>query len=70
MAEYVNFAALGAERRGALPSAAFRIAGSIYAGAQQTSGHRAYIDRLLSEFASLEAGNALLDRRIEELSAI
>ena len=32
--------------------------------------HRAYIDRLLSEVASLEAGNDLLDRRIEELSAI
>jgi hypothetical protein len=32
--------------------------------------HRAYIDRLLSEVASLEVGNALLDKRIEELSAI
>lgn len=32
--------------------------------------HRAYIDRLLGEVASLETGNALLDTRIEELSAI
>ncbi len=37
---------------------------------KQTSGHRACIDRLLSEVASLEAGNALLDRTMEKLSAI